>query len=270
MNVNSPQGFGHRARRAFMRTVTLLVILTLGVGILFLLGKINARTFTLTVDNGALVVMKGRNLPTGAAPYQPGDARLADAYAPIPLEGQDATLLTLQSYSERDELDRALFPLLESLARPRIASDEPARVDRGLYYLRRAEKLSGLTDEQRRALQGMLADVAYYQARQKLEDARRLVSESLAQLKLAAESQNRHARNANQMLSTVGPPARDLEEALRRAVHTESGPQEAQDGATAPTRQVSPSPLPPSAPGAPAPAQAPATPAQAPDAGPTP
>ncbi|NRD68896.1 IF-2 protein, partial [Corallococcus exiguus] len=149
---------------------------------------------------------------------------LSDAYAPLPLEGQDVTLLTQQKFTDRDDLDRALFPLLETLARPRIASGEPAKVERGLYYLRRAEKLSGITEEQRRSLQSMLTDVAFYQARQKLEDARRLVSEGLAQLKLAAESENRHARAANQMLTTVGPTARDLEEALRRAVHSESAP----------------------------------------------
>ncbi|RKG65303.1 IF-2 protein, partial [Corallococcus terminator] len=120
------------------------------------------------------------------------------------------------------------------LARPRIASGEPPKVERGLYYLRRAEKLAGITEEQRRSLQSMLTDVAFYQARQKLEDARRLVSEGLAQLKLASETENRHARSANQMLSTVGPAARDLEEALRRAVHTQSGPDTRDNSPVAP------------------------------------
>lgn len=267
MNANSPQGFGYRARRTFIRTLTLLVILTLGGGVVFLLGKINASTFTLAQDNGQLVVMKGRNLPTGAAPYRPGDPRLADAYAPLPLEGQDVTTLTMQRFGDRDELDRALFPLLESLARPRIAAEDPARVAQGLYYLRRAEKLSGITEEQRRTLQVLLTDIAYHQARQKLEDARRLVSEGLAQLKLAAESQNRNARSANQMLSTVGPAARDLEEALRRAVHTQSAPREPEPAPSAPT------PQPPSQGTSPAPQTEGQPPSQAPsggDAGPTP
>ncbi|RKG58220.1 IF-2 protein [Corallococcus sp. AB011P] len=240
MTTHSPQGFGYRARRTFTRLVVFLVILGLGGGVVFLLGQLNARTFTVLQENGELVVMKGRALPTGAAAYRPGDPRLADAYAPLPLEGQDVTLLTQQKFTDRDDLDRALFPLLETLARPRIASGEPAKVERGLYYLRRAEKLSGITEEQRRSLQSMLTDVAFYQARQKLEDARRLVSEGLAQLKLAAESENRHARAANQMLTTVGPTARDLEEALRRAVHSESAPNNT-PVAPAP-RQPAPSP----------------------------
>jgi hypothetical protein len=230
--------------------------------VVFLLSQLNARTFTLALMDGQLAVMKGRNAPVGALPYRPGDPRLADAYAPIPVEGQDVTALSQQKFTERDELDRALFPLLESLARPRIASDEPARVEQGLYYLRRAEKLSGITEEQRLTLQKLMTDVAYYQARQKLEDARRLVSDALTQLKLAAESESRHARSANQMLSTVSPAARDLEEALRRAVHTLSGP----EAAPQPPKET---PVPPPAPTGPTPEGAPPTaPAPAaPDAG---
>lgn len=241
MNAAGQQGFGYRAKRTFTRLIVLTLILGLGGGVLFLLSQLNARTFTLALMDGQLAVMKGRTAPAGAVPYRPGDPRLADAYAPIPVEGQDVTALVQRKFTERDELDRALFPLLESLARPRIASDEPARVDQGLYYLRRAEKLSGITEEQSLTLKKLMTDVAYYQARQKLEDARRLVGDALTQLRLAGESESRHARSANQMLSTVSPAARDLEEALRRAVHTLSGPQEA-------PRPVPETPVPPPAP----------------------
>lgn len=259
MNAAGQQGFGYRAKRTFTRLIVFTLILGLGGLVVFLLSQLNARTFTLAMVDGQLVVMKGRNAPAGSVPYRPGDPRLADAYAPIPVEGQDVTALVQRSFTERDELDRALFPLLESLARPRIASDEPAKVDQGLYYLRRAEKLSGITEEQRLTLQKLMTDVAYYQARQKLEDARKLVSDALTQLKLAAESQSRHARSANQMLSVVTPPARELEEALRRAVHTLSGPQAAPE---------QPLPETPVSPPAPTPTAPPETPLPvAPDAG---
>ncbi|MCY1021483.1 IF-2 protein [Pyxidicoccus sp. MSG2] len=262
MNSAGQQGFGYRAKRTFTRLLVFTLILGLGGVVVFLLSQLNARTFTLALADGQLTVMKGRTAPMGSVPYRPGDPRLADAYAPIPVEGQDVTALALRSFTERDELDRALFPLLESLARPRIASDEPARVDQGLYYLRRAEKLSGITEEQRLTLQKLMTDVAYYQARQKLEDARKLVSDALSQLKMAAESQSRHARSANQMLSTVTPPARELEEALRRAVHTLSGPQ------AAPEPTPKPAPETPVSPPEPTGTTPPETPAPAaPDAG---
>jgi hypothetical protein len=225
------QSFGRRATSAFTRLFVTLLILGLGGAVAFLLSQLNARTFTLAQENGQLVVMKGRMLPMGAVPYRPGDARLADAYAPIAVEGRDVSGLVEQKFTERDELDRALFPMLEGLARPKVQSDDPELLEKGLYYLRRAEALSGLTEEQRRTLETMKADVAFYLARQKLEAARRGVTEALAQLKLAAESRNRNTQQANQMLGTVGPAAQALEKALR-AVDASLG--ESGTGSTSP------------------------------------
>ncbi|MBM7117822.1 IF-2 protein [Archangium primigenium] len=215
--MNPRPGLGHRAATAFTRLLVTLLVLGLGGAVAFLLSQLNARTFSFAQENGQLVVMKGRMLPMGALPYQPGDARQADAYAPLTVEGQDVSGLVERRFSERDELDRALFSLLESLARYKVLSDKPAELERGLYYLRRAELLSGLTDEQRRSLASMKADVAFFQAKQKLEEARRGVSEAMVQLKLAAESRNRNTPLANQFLTTVGPAAQALEQALRAA-----------------------------------------------------
>jgi hypothetical protein len=215
MNPQRQQSFGRRATSAFTRLLVTLLILGLGGAVVFLLSQLNARTFTLAQENGQLVVMKGRMLPTGSVPYRPGDARLADTYAPIPLEGRDVSGLMEQKFTERDELDRALFPVLEGLAKRRMDSDEPEQLEKGLYYLRRADLLAGLTEEQRRGLETMKADVAFFLARQKLEEARRDVTEAMTQLKLAAESRNRNTQRANQMLTTVGPAAQALEKALR-------------------------------------------------------
>jgi len=209
------QSFGRRATSAFTRLLVVLLILGLGGAVAFLLSQLNARTFTLVQEGGQLVVMKGRMLPAGAVPFRPGDPRLADTYAPIPLEGRDVSGLLEQKFTERDELDRALFPVLESLARPRVQADEPAVLEKGLYYLRRAELLSGLSEEQRRTLETLKADMAFFLARQKLEEARRDVTEALTQLKLAAESRNRNTQRANQLLTSVGPAAQALEKALR-------------------------------------------------------
>jgi hypothetical protein len=215
---------GRRAGRAFTRLlVTLLVVALIGV-VGYLLSILNARTFTLEEQAGKLVVLKGRMFPVGSDPFRPADPFLADAYAPIPLEGQPVGTLILEKFRDRDELDRALFGLLEMLARPRVASDEPQALEKGLYFLRRAEKLHGLTEEQRRSLKAMQAEVAFYQARSKLDDARKLVAEGLSQLRVASESQTRNARNAHQMLVEVEPSAKALEQALRRAVHTLSAP----------------------------------------------
>jgi hypothetical protein len=243
MNGTPQQGMGSRAMRALTRLVVTLLVLAMGGAVVFLLSQLNARTFTLEVESGQLLIMKGRMLPWGAAPYQPSDAGLADTYAPIPLEGHDVpSSLLAQHFSERDELDRALFPQLEALARPRIASDEPQKVERGVYYLRRAERLTGLSQEQHTTLKGLLAEVAYYQARQKLDDARKLITDALGQLRLAAEGDNRHSRSANQMLTKVEPSAARLEQDLRDAVHSLSAP--------ASKEEPQPAPATPEAPGA--------------------
>jgi hypothetical protein len=210
-----PGSFGRRATSAFARLLVTLLVLGLGAAVAVLLSRLNARTFSLAQESGKLVVMKGRMLPTGALPYEPGDARLADTYAPLAVEGRDVSALVERTFTERDELDRALFPLLESLAQPKVQSDDPAVLDKGLYYLRRAELLTGLSEEQRRSLGAMKTEVAFYQAKQRLEEARRGVSEALAQLKLAADTRNRNTQRANQMLTTVGPAAQALEKALR-------------------------------------------------------
>ncbi|WP_199242933.1 IF-2 protein [Vitiosangium sp. GDMCC 1.1324] len=254
--------FGRRATSAFTRLFVTLLILSLGGLVAFLLSERNARTFTLALENGQLVVMKGRMLPMGAVPYQPGDGRLADAYAPLSVEGRDVSFLMERPFREREELDRALFPVLEGLAQPKVQSDDPELLAKGLYYLRRAELLSGLTEEQRRTLETMKADVSFFQARQQLEEARRNVTEALTQLKLAAESRNRNTQRANQMLSTVGPAAQALEKALRAVDASLLEP----GGASTPAETPIPPPAAPQqTPGATTPgATAPAAPEQKP------
>jgi hypothetical protein len=78
----------------------------------------------------------------------------------------------------------------------------------------------------------------------------------MAQLQIAADSNDRHARSAHQMLLEINEPTKALEEALRKAVHSLSAP------AVEPGK-------PPDQPRAPAPAApAPAPAAPTPPAGP--
>jgi hypothetical protein len=211
---------GRRAGRAVTRlVVTLLVLALLGV-VGFLLSQLNARTFTLEMVGGNLVVMKGRILPVGSEPYRPSDPALAAAYSPFDLAGGSAGGLIGARYDERDALDRALFSLLEGLARPKLVSDNAQTLAQGLALLARMQKLGGISDDQRRTLRSLEAEVAFFQARSKLDEARRDIGEALTQLRLSAESSSRHARAAHRMTSAIEPAANALEEALRRAVYT--------------------------------------------------
>jgi len=231
-----------RTTSALLRFVVVVLILALVGAVLFLLSQLNARTFRVEVTDGNLVVVKGRMFPVGTEPYRPADAAMKEAYAPIPLDGTGVGGLADQRFSDRDELDRALFDVLARLATPRINSDDPQALERGVYYLRRAERLSGLSEEQRLSFKGLQTDVAYYLARSKLDEARRQIREALSQLKIAAAAKNRHTRSANQMISEVEPAASALEEALRRAVHTLSSPPEPAAPPPPPAQSTSASP----------------------------
>ncbi|MGZ6059149.1 MAG: IF-2 protein [Myxococcaceae bacterium] len=217
---STSDSLGRRAGRAFTRLVVTLLVFALLGAVGFLLSRLNARTFTVQQTDGKLIILKGRMLPLGADPYRPSEPALAAAYAPIDLMGGSAAGLDGAKFEERDALDRALFGFLEGLARPRLVSDDPAVLSQGLAALGRMQKLGGISDEQRKTLKGLESEVAFFQARTKLDQARRDIADAVTQLRLAADSGGRHARPAHRMLAVVEPSAAALEEALRRAVYT--------------------------------------------------
>jgi hypothetical protein len=213
--MDSQPSFGTRLVRALRNlTLTALFVGVSGAA-LYAASLVNARTYRLEMRSGQLVVLKGRMLPTGADPWNPSDPLQADAYSPIDLEGNTSLTVVGQKFDDRDELDRALFQVLEMLARPRLASDAPKDLEKGLALIRRAEKLHGLTEAQRTSLQKMQTDVAYFLARIRLDDARRQLEEALAQLKLAAESDSKTRSQAALMLLAVEPQVKLLSTTLR-------------------------------------------------------
>ncbi len=216
----SPSTFGQRAGHAFRRLlVTLLVVALAGV-VWVLLARDNARTYSAKVEAGRLTVLKGRLLPWGAAPYHPPDTALAEVYAPVDLGGANVTAPEPDRFEDRDELDRALFRILEQAARPKLLSEDTQVVASGMALLHRMDKLQGTTEEQRRTLRALELDVAYDQARIRFEDARRAVAEGLSELRIAADSPTRRARAAHAMLVKVEPAASALEDVLRQVVTT--------------------------------------------------
>ncbi len=215
--------FGARLLRAFRNLVIFTLIVASVGAALFALSQVNARTYSLEVHAGSLVVMKGKQLPTGAEPWLPAEPSLVDAYAPIELNGASVETVVNRRFEDRDQLDRALFTVLESLARPSLASEEPRTLEHGLALVRRAEKLNGLTDDQRASLKKMQSDVAYFLARVRLDDARRQLEEALTQLKIASESDSRSKAQASLMLLAVEPQVKLLATTLRATNLTADG-----------------------------------------------
>jgi hypothetical protein len=237
-----PPSLGRRTARTMGRLLVTLLVVALSGGVLFLLSELNSRSFSLQQVGDHLVVNKGRFLPMGARPYYPDDPEVAEAYAPLPLQGVLPPGLTERTFNDRESLDRALFDVIDQMARPKLASDTPEVLEQGLAYLRRAERLAGISPEQRTRLAQMQAEVAFFQARRKLDAARKQIAEALAQLKLAAQSNSRHARQAHTMLTELGPLGQSLEEALRKAVVTPPASTPPPEAATPPAAETPPAP----------------------------
>lgn len=213
--------FGARLARAFRNLIIFSLIVGCAGAAVYAMSLVNSRTYSLEVRGTQLLVMKGKMLPTGAEPWLPSEPSLADAYAPIELDPTaPVSAVTNRRFDDRDQLDRAMFTVLEAQARPRLESSDAKELDRGLALVRRGERLSGLTDDQRASLKKMQSDVAYFLARVRLDDARKQLEEALAQLKIAAESDSKSKSQAALMLLAVEPQVKLLSSTLRATTLT--------------------------------------------------
>jgi hypothetical protein len=224
-------GTGMKGAIAWIAILGLVAVVT------WLVSERNARQWFLVPSEGRLVVMKGLTLPVGRTTFETSDPTLAQAYAPlVPPPGK--TLPPERAFEERGLLDQAIYDLVAGWAREEIASGDPARLERGLGYVARAEKLPGLSPAQRDDLSALRAESAYQEGLKLVGKAADELRDAAERLRRAAGSRSPHAGEASVLLRDVEPVAEAATLALRKA-------------AAAP---------PPSRPAAP-PAEAPATPA---------
>jgi len=187
-----------------------VLILGLLALVLWLASERNARAWYLVPDEGRLVVMRGVLLPVGRHGFESPDPALAQAYAPL-VAPPGKTLPPERSFEERSLLDQALYELLAGWAREEIASAEPARLDRGLGYLGRAEKLPGLSPAQRDDLEGLRAESGYH-------EARRLVARAAEELRDAADRLRRASGSRSPRAPAAAALLRDVEPAVEAAL----------------------------------------------------
>ncbi len=193
-----------------------LAILGLLALVLWLMSERNARAWHLVPDQGRLVVMRGMLLPVGRQAFETSDPALAQAYAPVvPPPGK--TLPPERTFEERSLVDQALYDLLSGWAKEEIASGDPARLERGLGYLTRAEKLPGLSPSQREDLGGLRAESGYFEAMRLLGRAADELRDAAEKLRRASGSRSPHAADAGLLLREVDPAAEAALGALRAA-----------------------------------------------------
>jgi hypothetical protein len=213
--------------------VAWLAILGLLALVAWLAAERNARTWHLVPSEGRLVVMRGLLLPAGRGALKTSDPALAQAYAPlVPPPGK--ALPPERSFDERAELDQAIYDLAAGWAREEIASGDPARLERGLGYLARAEKLPGLSPAQREDLAALRAESGYQEAMRLVARAIDELREAADRLRRAAASRSPHAAEAGALLRELEPAAEAAAAALRKGDGRAPQPAEAPPAPGAP------------------------------------
>jgi hypothetical protein len=193
-----------------------IAILGLLAVVTWLVSERNARQWFLVPSEGRLVVMKGLTLPVGRSGFETSDPALAQAYAPlVPPPGK--ALPPERPFEERGLLDQAIYELVAGWAREEIASGDPARLERGLGYVARAEKLPGLSPAQRDDLGALRAESAYQEALKLVGKAADELRDAAERLRRAAGSRSPHAGEAGVLLRDVEPVADAAAVALRKA-----------------------------------------------------
>ncbi len=213
-----------------------VVILGLLGAVAYLISERNARSWSLTPEEGRLVVKKGLFFPIGRTDFKTTDPVLAKVYAPL-VPPQGSAPPDEKTFADQDELDRALYELLSGWAREDVASGDPARLERGLGFLERAMELPALSASQRDGLAALRAESGYYEARRLLEKARAELAEAAEKLRLTAGSRSPHAPDAESLLRQLAP-AIDATTSVARAAGAARTPE-------APPPQPAPASSPP-------------------------
>ncbi|MEZ4272820.1 MAG: phosphoribosyltransferase family protein [Myxococcota bacterium] len=144
--------------------VVRLLILGLLATVIFLLSQLNHGKYRLREEAGVLLVERGRLLPMGFEAYIPTDNGLKQAYAPLDMPN-GVTLGEPLVFNERGEMDQTLFSLLGGWARREMEGKDNAAVERSTEYIVRADRLPGISEEQRGELRTLRADLAYRNGR---------------------------------------------------------------------------------------------------------
>lgn len=195
---------------------TLLILVLLGaVG--WLLSERNAHHYFLHTDGRIVLIERGFMLPYGHGPYRPREPALDKAYAPVRLpDGMPAP--ADEELEERGDLDRRLGEILLEAAKTRLSQTDAARLEDGIAYLDRAMLLEQLGFDQRRALQAQRAEVAYFEASDRIARALAALQDAQGLLRLATTGSQAHAKDAADLLDRMGAPL----DALLRATRASS------------------------------------------------
>lgn len=182
--------------------VMLIVMLGLTGAVLYLLSDLNRRTYRLAQVGQTMVVQKGKFLPTGFETYQPDEARLREAYSPITLPTGEQ-VPGGQRFEDRTDLDRAMFSILAAWARDQLGNDDLTISSQAADYIQRCILLPGVSEEQRRDIAVLRADLSFRKGQNLLTGIVNQLESAASQFKEAIEQGTSFKGQAQKSLAQV-------------------------------------------------------------------
>lgn len=182
--------------------VMLIVMLGLTGAVLYLLSDLNRRTYRLAQVGQTMVVQKGKFLPSGFETYQPDEARLREAYAPITLPTGEQ-VPGGQRFEDRTDLDRAMFSILAAWARDHLGNDDLTISSQAADYIQRCILLPGVSEEQRRDIAVLRADLSFRKGQNLLTGIVNQLESAATQFKEAIEQGTSFKGQAQKSLAQV-------------------------------------------------------------------
>ena len=181
-----------------------MVLLMLGLSgaVLYLMSDLNRRTYRLAQVGDTMVVQKGRFMPTGFENYQPEENRLSQAYAPIEVPS-GARVPGGQTFEDRTDLDRAMFSILAGWAREQLGSEDLTVASQAANYIERCVLLPGVSEEQRRDISVLRADLSFRKGQNLLTGIINQLEAAAAQFREAIEQGTSFQGEAENSLKQV-------------------------------------------------------------------
>jgi hypothetical protein len=210
MSDNKPANTAKRGIR-WGRMFWTLVILALIGGGLYASSWFNARRYFLLVGESEVRVAKGRMLPIGHEPFIPQEIDLRRAYQSFPLPSGIKVPRGETMFSDRVELDQALFRLLKDAIAFSLMEDNRRTPELVQLYMKQIKSIPGTSVAQQLELAQLERDSQYVEARQQLGDAIKNLKEASRLFRESARGQGGHERDGDTRAQTIESALRDLE-----------------------------------------------------------
>ena len=169
--------------RRILITAGLLVVIAVG---LYGASVYNASRYFLVTEVGHVRVARGRMLPFGRETFVPRDPKLRKAYKTITLPAGMQAPKGARPFSDRVELDQAIYQVLRDAADYSLTKDDARTPELLSRYLEQLEALPGLNAQQQLSLLTLKREAGYIEARGLTERARAMLTS--AQLKFQEAS----------------------------------------------------------------------------------